>query len=74
MNEWFAYNAIEPFGEYRSELRHGQQMAFHANLNRNEKERSEPFLASEFMNFVEKAPERKLTPEEIEAHADKLFG
>jgi hypothetical protein len=74
LNEWMAYNAIEPFGEYRSELRHGQAMSLTANLNRDTKERWEPFKAVEFMNFIEPVPEKKLSIKEIEAHFDKIFG
>jgi len=74
LNEWYAYMNIEPFGEFRSELRHGSIMALHANLNRDSKQRSEPFTAMDFMNFVERPPEKILTPEEIEACFDKIFG
>lgn len=65
---------IEPFGEFRSELRHGQVMSMTANMNRDTKQRAEPFSAVEFMNFTEKEPEKVLTPEEIEAHFDRIFG
>ena len=73
LTDWFSYNSIEPFGEYRSELRHGQSMAFNANLNRDTKEQWEPFKAVEFMNFVEPIPEKVLTKEELEAYFDKIF-
>ena len=74
LNEWFAYNTIEPFGEFRNELRHAQQMALTMNLNRDPKQRSEPFNATEFMNFTERPPEKIYTAEELEAYADKIFG
>lgn len=66
------YN-IEPFGEFRSELRHGQSMAMTANMNRDTKAKPEPFEAFDFMSFVEKPKERELTPEEVEALLDKMF-
>jgi len=44
------------------------------NLNRDPKQRSEPFNAIEFMNFTEKPPEKIYTAEELEAYADKIFG
>ena len=74
INDWLAYDQIEPFGEMRNELRHGQQMALHLNLNRDSKQRSEPFTALECMNYVVKPPEKIYTVEELEAYADKIFG
>jgi hypothetical protein len=65
---------IEPIGEYRSELRHGQQMALTANINRDEKVKSEPWKSSDFMNFQEQEPERIYTDEELEEYAKKVFG
>lgn len=49
-------------------------MALHLNLNRDPKSQPEPFKATDFMNFLEKEPERKLTPEEIEQQLDRMFG
>lgn len=72
--EWMEYYNVEPFGEYRSELRHGQSMAMTANINRDSKNRPEPFAAVDFMNFVEREPEKVLTQEELEEAADRLFG
>lgn len=74
LNEWYAYMNIEPFGEFRQELRHGQAQAMLANINRDTKQRSEPFTAIDFMNFVEQVPEKELTLAEIEAHFEKIFG
>jgi len=74
INGWLNYYSIEPFGEFRSELRHGQQMALTANLNRDSEKRPEPFTAVDFMNFCEKKPEREYTVEELEAYAEKVFG
>lgn len=75
--EWLelqAFYHIEPFGEWKKELRHGQEMAFHHNLNRDEKRRPEAFTALEFMNFVVEPPEKIYTPEELQAYADRIFG
>jgi len=74
LRELQGYYGIEPFGEYRSEIRHGQQMAFHHNINRDTKKQREPFKALDFMNFVVEPPERKYTVEELEAYADSIFG
>jgi len=74
LNELLAFNSLEPFGEYRSELRHGQQMALQLNLNRDPKQRHDPFNALECMNFTQKPPERVYTAEELEKYAAKIFG
>jgi hypothetical protein len=76
LNGWFIYNNIEPFGEFRGELRHGQQMAMTANINRDSDKRSDPFKATDFMNFYEmpEEKERQLTAEELEAYARRVFG
>lgn len=76
MNGWFSYNEVEPFGEFRSELRHGQQMALVANINRDSDKKPEPFTADDFMNFFErpKEPERQLTVDELESYAESIFG
>lgn len=74
LNELIDYYQSEPFGEFRSELRHGQQMSLTANLNRDSKSRPEPFKSKDFMNFMEKEPERVYTPEELEAYATRIFG
>jgi hypothetical protein len=73
--EWQLYDRIEPFGEMRSELRHGQQMAMTANLNRDSKKRPQPFTALDFMNYIEQPEEKELTPEEYFEKIDKeIFG
>jgi hypothetical protein len=72
--EWQRYFNIEPFGEYRAELRHGQQMALTANMNRDSKQKPEPYTPWDFMNFTDRPPEPKLTDEEIEQHFTAIFG
>jgi hypothetical protein len=77
LNGWLDYNSIEPFGEFRAELRHGQQMAMTANINRDSAKRKEPFTAADFMNFYDKPEpeeERQMTVEELEAYAAQVFG
>jgi len=67
-----AYAAIEPFGEYRSELRHGQQMHL---IDRAAFKRDTPLAVLDFMNFIEKPQEKQLTPEEAFAKIDAdVFG
>ena len=74
--EWQQYYSIEPCGEFRAELRHGQQMALAANINRNSEKRPDPFDAIDFMNYVDKPEvvEREMTTEELEAYATSVFG
>lgn len=69
-----AFYNIEPFGEYRNELRHGQRMALEYNLNRDAKTHPKPYETREFMNFIEEPEEKIYSVEELEAYADKLFG
>lgn len=68
---WMAYHSVEPFGEYRSELRHGQMMSLVANIHRDSKEHPEPFPASEFMNFLNRPKPKELTPEQLAAKMDR---
>lgn len=74
LNELELFYSIEPFGEFRQELRNGMNMALVANINRDAKSKPEPFNASDFMRFIEHEPERKLTPEEIDAELDRILG
>jgi hypothetical protein len=74
LSELQAFYNLEPFGEQRAELRHGAAMAMTANLNRNSKQKVEPFKAVEFMHYVQKEPERVYTPEELEAALDQILG
>lgn len=70
-----AYSRIEPFGEYRSELRHGQQMALTANINRDSKHKRTPFVPADFMNFLpeEKPADQDQSPDAIEAKLASIF-
>lgn len=68
LTEWMAYASIEPFGEHRAEIRHGQQMHL---LDRAHFKRDEPLMPIDFMNFVERPEEPKLTPQETAALIDK---
>lgn len=72
-HEWMVYHSIEPFGEFRAELRHGQQMAMTANLNRDTKKKRDPFTTAEFMNFVEQ-PEKKIEPLDPARVDREVFG
>lgn len=69
--EAMAYASIDPCGEYRNELRHGQMMHL---LDAANFKRDEPLQPLDFMNFIDRPPERELTPEEVEAQLTGIFG
>jgi hypothetical protein len=72
--ELINYYDIEPFGEYRQELRNGKLMALQANINRDPEKQLEPFKAIDFMDYIEKPPEKVYTVEELEIYAKQVFG
>lgn len=68
--EWMAYSLYEPFGPEREDQRAGMVAALIANVNRDEKKRSEPYDVEDFfpryetlMETVEAAQE----PVDLEA-------
>ena len=72
--EWMQYNSIEPFGEYRNELRHGQLMKL---LDEAHFKRDIPVTVANFMNFQEKPEviEIDLSDEQTQARIDReAFG
>lgn len=66
--ETMAYASIEPFGEQREELRHGQMMHL---LDRANFKRDKPLAISDFMNFIQRPEQEPLTPEEEQARIDR---
>ena len=48
-------------------------MSLTANLNRDSKQKAEPFTALDFMNFVDQQEERKMTQQEIDEELDRIF-
>lgn len=75
--EWQEYDRIEPFGEQREELRHGQKMAQYANYHRDWEKFPEPATCWQFMNFTEQpepTEEPETDPDELSAQiATELF-
>ena len=59
LTEWMAFSALEPFG-YEAEL-HGSAITSSviANANRDNKKKSEPFTAQDFMPQEPEDPEDK---------------
>lgn len=64
--EWVAYSQIEPFGEWRSDLRAGIISSTIANCNRSSK--TERFSVKDFMPSFEPVEEK--TPESL---TDKIL-
>jgi hypothetical protein len=46
-----AFYELEPFGDMIADLRHGTAAALLANINRDSKSRSEPYLAEDFVTW-----------------------
>ena len=57
--EWQAYSAIEPFGEWRADLRIAQLDALFANANRGKG--TPPRKITDFLFDFEKPPEKPQT-------------
>lgn len=65
--EWGHYAALEPFGEWRADVRIANLCALTANVNRDPEKRPEPFAISDFMVDFEAASakqEAEWNPEE----------
>jgi hypothetical protein len=72
--EAMVYAIVEPYGENREELRHGQLMHL---LDRANFKRDTPLKPIDFMNFVNRPEEKEpeLTPEEMAKRIDReVFG
>jgi len=71
-----AYAEVEPFGPQSEDIRHGQQMALIANINRDTKARPEPFAAADFMlSPLPKAEQPEETPQQRALRIKKeIFG
>lgn len=65
--EWQEYYKLEPFGEWRGDLRIGVLAALTANMRRNPDVRPEPFVAKDFMPLFDEEPEAAQTQDELVA-------
>jgi hypothetical protein len=54
LTEWIAYAELEPFGEWRADLRIAILASLIANANRDQKLKPTPFEISDFMPQFEK--------------------
>lgn len=74
LTETMVYAGIEPIGEMRHEVRHGQLMHL---LDKAHFKRKDKVTPVDFMNFIEAPPKKtvKLSPEEMQAKVDReIFG
>lgn len=51
--EWIAYNRLEPFGHERHDLGHAIVASTIANVNRDSKQKADPFEPSDFLPVFE---------------------
>lgn len=70
LTEWLAFYQIEPFGDYRADVRSGVVAATFANANRGKD--AKPFTPEDFMPFVER-PEPVNDPKTNAAMLRSLF-
>lgn len=67
LTQWVQFDALDPIGERRGDIRMAQLCALTANINRDAKRKPEPFQLAEFMPF-EKA--HTTEPKRDGAHID----
>lgn len=68
---WYAYNAIEPIGDQRADLRMALQMRQDAAIASMGKRQ---YKVEDFMPFKHKPPQQDLTPEQMMAKWKKALG
>ena len=49
LTEWMAYYKLEPFGEMVADQRHGIATSVLANINRDPKQKRDPYKAKDFI-------------------------
>jgi len=70
LSEWLAYYSIEPFGEWRADLRQAITSMIIANVNRSKKSRA--YKVKEFMPFEKQQRRKQQTPEQMQAMLNLL--
>jgi hypothetical protein len=70
LTEWQIYEAIEPFGEQRADLRAGIIASVIANVNRGKGQN--PFTATDFMPYLEKSKDELSSEAATRAHLAAL--
>ena len=79
LTEWMAYYKIEPFGEMVADQRHGIATSVLANINRDPKQRRDPYKARDFIywdqsHVVESDGELHADPEQQARAIKQAFG
>lgn len=72
LTEWAAYELVEPFGEWRDDLRSGIVASTIANALRGKGSRS--FKPEDFIPEFGQAEEKRMSPEETIAAFAAAFG
>lgn len=67
--DWMAFDAIEPIGERRADLRMAQLCQLIANINRDPKQGA--YALDDFLLFRE--PAAPVDPEEVDANLRLIF-
>ncbi|MFZ2738093.1 MAG: DUF4035 domain-containing protein [Burkholderiaceae bacterium] len=60
LTEWMAFYQLEPFGDFRADVRAGIVASTFANANRARD--TKPFTPEDFMPFVDKQPAKAPSP------------
>ncbi len=79
---WQVFARVEPFGEERADWRTATLLAFHANLNRDEQKRPQPYEPGNFLHDLDfeqrweeaaEAADPELAKERAEARARAIL-
>ena len=70
LTEWMAFYQMEPFGDFRADVRSGIVAATFANAHRSRD--AKPFTPEDFMPFVDKQIEKQPTKQEAKINATRL--
>lgn len=66
LSEWMAYYRLEPFGEFRADVRAGMVASTFANVHR--KRGAQPFSPLDFLAFPEPEP-----PKDMNTQVKEIF-
>lgn len=65
--EWMAYSIHEPFGPEREDQRAGMIAALIANVNRDPKQRAQPYNVEDFFPRFDTMPKEVVQPEALDS-------
>lgn len=69
--EWADFYGLEPWGEWRADVRTAQVVQTLANINRDSKQHPEPYALSDFMLFEKREQERQRFATETDEGEDE---